>query len=87
MYGKEGALIRDLPAHICALGVYLQRVQGVSWLTAEAPANFSGLVTVVKFQESRLPTAAFLVGKLLCDRILFTSRGNSTPPWHSRPSR
>ena len=56
MYGKEGALIRDLPAHICALGVYLQRVQGVSWLTAEAPANFSGLVTVVKFQESRLRT-------------------------------
>ena len=36
----------------------------MSWFTVEAPANFSGLVTVVKFQESRLPTTSFLVGKL-----------------------
>ena len=73
IYGEEGASIRDLPAHICALDVYLQRVQVVSWFTTEAPANFSGLVTLVKFQESRLPTTSFLVGKLLYDRILFTS--------------
>lgn len=55
--------------------MYLRGSRGVLKLTAENRANFSGLVTVVKFQESRLPTAAFLVGKLLCDRILFTSRG------------
>lgn len=61
--GRKVLLIRDLPAcHMCP-GCVSAEGPGVSWLTAEAQLETSLACYLVKFQESRLPTAAF-PGKL-----------------------